>query len=324
MALRGAVPLGSPRQRPRALSLVRSRTQPWRFVNLAWGEHTLRSLLLYAVVIAGSFAGFALPSMLSQPPDHSTVLSLRIMSFVLFGIGIVIAPTRHMNRAMASFALTMHIISTLARTVMVSGDLRQPPTYGEVDAYRFIGVATLLLYWMVLRMRHPLSLSVATGLYTVVCGMFFVFGSNAVRDFVASTGMDERRTSLDETLIWTAVGAITLLTLAFSVWVDAYCRAFLPLRGYEYRAIRTPVVRDDRGSVLKDYRLAWLFFWLLLDVPAIIFAVRALLRPLGLEGDREWYARVLLPLATARLTMAIVALGAVTIALLNPEYRSVG
>lgn len=320
MALRGAVPLGSS-ERPRARAGVRSRTQPWRFVELAWGEHAMRSLLLYAAAIAGSFAGFALPSMLSQPPDASTVMWLRIMSFTLFALGIVVAPTRNMNRALAIFALLMHILTTTGRTIMVAGDLSHPVTYGEIDAYRFVGVATLLVYWMVLRMRHPLSVSVTTGVFSVFGGVFFAFGTNAIRAGVAAGGIAERQTSLDESLVWSGAGAIAVATLFFCAWLDGYTRAFLPLRGYEYRAIRTPVVRDDRGSLLRCYRLAWLFFWLWLDVPAIFCAARAMLRPLGLEGDREWFARVLLPLATARLTMTVVALTAVAIALLDQQYR---
>ncbi|WP_293696805.1 hypothetical protein [uncultured Agrococcus sp.] len=289
-----------------------------------WGDHRMRSLLLYATVISGAFAGYALPSMLSQPADFSTVMSLRWTSWILFAVGLVVAPTLLGNRTVASFALSLHVISSIARTIVVNGDLPQPVTYGVIDAYRFVSVATLVVYWMALRLRHPLSVLSTMVVFCAVIGTFFLQGSIVIRAVVEIGGVSEQATSQDETIIWSITGVTGIAILVLCSWFDSYCRTLVPLCGAEYQAARIPVLVEARHAVTRQFRMAWVFFALFLDVLAVFYVCRVLRHPLALGGDKEWYARLLLCLSVARMIAVLLIATMTLIVLFDPVYRPIG
>lgn len=315
MALRGAVPVGTPD--PAGTRLQRSRTQPWKTVDLAWGGARHRSLLLYALFISGVFAGFALPSMVTQPPDLLTLLSLRYLSCVLFAVGIVVAPTTGRHRLYALFALTVFTLLVMPRSLIAGEELPFQITYGLQDCLRFISVGALVMFWFAIRMRHPLSCAAAGVLYAIVGGLFFLFGSDLIRELAVPPGFTEPEVSWDEAYIWSFTLVLTVPILFFCSWIDSYVRNAVPLYGNDYRA-RMHVV-DPKTEI--RFRQAWVAFWLLLDVWAIERICRVLRAPATLKGDREWYARLLLALSTGRLTTVVFGAVAVAMHLINQEYR---
>lgn len=325
MALRGAVPLGAPPEPSRAKAIVRSRVQPWALVPLAWGDHRTRSLLLVATTLCGVFAGYALPSMLSQPADFSTVMSLRQTSWMLFALGLIVAPALTGHRVIACFSLLLHILASIARTYYINGDLPQPVTYGLIDAFRFASVGALVLYWMILRMRHPINAAVTSAVFCLVFGAFFLYGTIWIRNLVVgSDGLAEQFTSHDESYIWTITAVAGVALLVLSARMDAYWRSVVPMWGAEYLGARNPLHPAAREDVERHFVMAWVFFALFLDVVAMYFVARALKHPLALSGDKEWYARVLLRLCSARIVIALHVLTMLCIVALNPEYRSLG
>lgn len=244
---------------------------------------------------------------------------------MLFAVGLMVAPTLMGHRMVATFALGLHIISSVGRTIVINGDLPQPVTYGVVDAYRFFSVGTLMIYWMVLRMRHPVNITITSAIFCLLFGTFFLQGTSAIRALVVETGgVAEQATSHDESIIWsiTAITGVGLLILC--AWFDGYWRSVVPLWGAEYRGVRIPMTPEARREVQRHFRMAWVFFLVFLDIVAIFYICRVLRRPLGLSGDKEWYARLLLGLCAARVVLTMHAVTMILIVVLNPEYRPIG
>ena len=318
MALRGAVPVGTSAS-PAGARLTRSTVPPWKTVELAWGGPRHRSVLLYAIFISGIFAGFALPSMVTQPPDLLTLQSLRYMSCVLFAAGVFAAPTSAHNRALALFALLAFTLMIHPRSLIAAGELSFQITYGMQDALRFASIGALMAYWLTLRMRHPISCIITLALYSLVCGLHFLFGSTLIREFAVPAGMGESEVSFDEAFIWSATLLLTVPMLFFCAWIDGYVRSAVPLYGHEYRARMH--AHDPKADI--RYRQGWVAFWLFIDIWAVERASRVLRTPAALsKGDREWYARTLLTIASARLVIVMLAGVSLTIAIVNETYRT--
>lgn len=315
MALRGAVPLGTPA--PSGVWLHRSRVQPWRQVQLSWGAANHRSLLLYALFISGIFAGFALPSMVTQPPDFFTLESLRYLACVLFAVGIVIAPTDATHRGYALLALIAFTLMVRPQSLIAAQQLDFQITYGTQDALRFASIGALLLYWVALRMRHPIASVVTSALYAIVGGLHFLVGSAFWRGVAVPAGVSEADVSFDEAFIWSGTLLLTVPLLFFCSWIDQYIRSAVPLYGTDYRARMHE--HDPRTPV--RFTQAWVAFWLFLDIWAIERVSRVLRAPATLKGDREWYARTLLSIASGRIIIVMLSLVAVAIWLINDEYR---
>ena len=315
MALRGAVPLGTPD--PRGVRLQRSRVQPWRQIPLLWGAANHRSMLLYAIFISGTFAGFALPSMVTQPPDFFTLESLRYLACVLFAAGIVVAPTDAAHRGYALLALVAFTLMVRPRSLIAAEQLDFQVTYGTQDALRFASIGALLMYWIALRMRHPISSVVTAAVYSLVGGLHFLFGSSFWRAVAVPEGVSESDVSFDEAFIWSMTLILTVPMLFLCSWIDQYIRNAVPLYGIDYRARMHE--HDPRTPV--RFTQAWVAFWLFIDIWAIERVSRVLRAPATLKGDREWYARTLLSIASGRLIVVMLSLVAIAILLINDTYR---
>lgn len=316
MALRGAVPLGTP-AKGAGTRLTRSAVAPWKIVELAWGGARHRSLLLYAIFISGVFAGFALPSMVTQPPDYLTLQSLRYLSCVLFAAGVLAAPTNAHNRALALFALLAFTLMIQPRSLIAAGELGFQVTYGMQDALRFASVGALMAYWLTLRMRHPISCIITMGLYSIVCGLHFLFGSTLIRSLAVPSGLGESDVSHDEAYIWSVTLVLTVPMLFFCAWIDSYVRSAVPLYGIEYKSR----MHDLDPKADTRYLQGWVAFWLFIDVWAVERASRVLRTPAALKADREWYARTLLAISSTRLVIVMLVAVSLTIVLVNQTYR---
>ncbi|HIY65557.1 MAG TPA: hypothetical protein H9830_04700, partial [Candidatus Agrococcus pullicola] len=119
-----------------------------------------------------------------------------------------------------------------------------------------------------------------------------------------------------------AVTGIAILALCS--WFDGYCRALVPICGAEYLAARIPVLVEARHEVTRQFRMAWVFFALFLDVPAVLCICRVLRYPLALNGDKEWYARLLLWSSVARMIIVMLIAAMALIVLFDPAYRPIG
>ena len=298
-----------------------SRDEVWHTWPLSWADRASRSLLLVALGIGGLLACYGLTLLLHRPPALTPSVTLRTIGVLLLLLAALVAPASRSYRIGALYCIVLFAVAEAATVLMQSTSLLGATTYGALDAVQFSAGGALVTAWMLVRMRHPLTILVVALGYATGGAAFFGRALPAIRGRLADHPWQEAQSAADETV---ARGVLLLLVLGLGVlgwWLDGWMRALLPVANVAEPHGSGRGSRTGEGPRLRAAIITMLVF---LDLIAIAVAISAK-QPTArgrLSADDDWWASIVLAISTARATLIVIAIGAAVIWLSDPVYRA--
>ncbi|MET4100266.1 hypothetical protein ABIB37_002503 [Agrococcus sp. UYP10] len=298
-----------------------SRDEVWRSWRLSWADRASRSLLLVALALGGLLACYGLTLLLHRPPSLTPSVTLRIIGVLLLLLAALVAPASRGYRVGALYCLVLFAAAQTAILLMQSTPLLGATTYGALDAVEFCAGAALIVAWMLVRMRHPLTILIVALGYATAGAAFFARAMPALRARLASDPWQEALTAYDELVVRAVLLVLVLGLVLLAWWLDGWMRALLPIANVAEphgsgRASRTGEAQRLRSAVIT--------MLVGLDPIAITVAISAK-QPIArgrLSADDDWWASIVLAVSTARMTMVVVVIAAAVIWLSDPVYRA--
>jgi hypothetical protein len=297
------------------------REEVWHAWPLRWADRTSRSLLLVSLSVGGLLAVYGLTLMLHRPPGLTPALTLRGIGVLLLLLAAFAAPASRGYRAGAVYCIVLFAATQAMLLLLQSTDLLGATTYGVLSAVEFCAGAALVVAWMLVRMRHPLTLLVVVLGYVTAGAAFFGRVMPLVRPRLAATPVEEAASALDELLVRSVLVALMLGLVLLGWWLDGWMRALLPVAN-----VAEPHGSGRASRTGERQRLRYAFVTMLagLDLIAIAVAISAK-QPVErgrLSAEDDWWASIILAVSTARTVMIAVAIGAAIIWLSDPAYRA--
>lgn len=299
-----------------------SRAEVWHAWPLAWADRTSRSLLLVALAVAGLLSCYGLTLLLHRPPHLTPSLTLRGIGALLLVLATIVAPASRSYRLGAFYCVVLFACAQAAVLLLQSTSLIGPSTYGALDAINFVSFGTLVVAWMLVRMRHPLTILVVVTGFAMAGAAFFARALPAIRARLFEHPWQEAASSIDE-----AVGRIGAVLLVLSLvllawWLDGWMRALLPVANV---AEPHGSGRAHRTGERPRVRVAVVSMLCCLDLLALAVAISAK-QPTSrgrLSEADDWWCSVVIAVSTARASLVIMAIAAVVIWLGDPVQRAV-
>lgn len=309
-------------ERPRAQrQSTWSRDEVWQSWSLSWADRASRSLLLVALVIGGLLACYGLTLLLHRPPELTPSVTLRAIGVLLLLLATLVAPASRTYRIGALYCVVLFAAAHAAIVLMQSTSLLGATTYGALDAMQFCGGGALLIAWMLVRMRHPLTVLIVALGYSTAGAAFFARALPAIRARFADDPWEEALSVADEAIARGVLLVLLLGLVLLAWWLDGWMRALLPVANV---AEPHGSGRASRTGEAPRLRSALITMLVGLDLIAIAVAISAK-QPTArgrLSDDDDWWASIVLAISTARATMIVLAIGAAVIWLSGPEYRA--
>lgn len=301
---------------------VWSREEVWHTWPLHWADRASRSLLLVSFALGGVLACFGLTLLLHRPPELQPSIILRSIGVLLLMLAVVVAPASRGYRAAALYCVVLFATGSVVTVIMLSTSLLGTTTYGALDAVEFVSVAALLVAWMLVRMRHPLTILVVTLGYAIAGAAFYGRAMPVLRVSLVGEPWQEVQSVTDELVARSVVLSLVLGLVLLAWWLDGWMRALLPIANVAEphgsgRASRTGEQQRRRYGIVT--------MLVGLDLIAIAVAISAK-QPVArgrLSTEDDWWASIVLAVSTARTTMLIVAIAAAVIWLSDPVQRAV-
>lgn len=299
-----------------------SRDEVWHTWPLRWADRASRSLLLVALAIGGLLAAYGLTLLLHRPPALSPAVTLHTIGLLLLLLAAVVAPASRGYRLAAVYCMLLYGAASAVIVLMQSTRLLGPTSYGALDAAQLTAGAALIVAWMLLRMRHPLTIIVVALGYAAAAAAFYARALPVLRAAVAENAWQEEATAADE-LVTRGVMLLLLLGLVLlGWWLDGWMRALLPVAD-----VAEPHAsgRASRTGERHRRRFAVAAMLLALDLVAIAIAISAKQpNPRGrLAEEDDWWVSIVLAVSTARVVMVIVAIAAAAVWVSDPVQRAI-
>ncbi|WP_072313443.1 hypothetical protein [Agrococcus sp. Marseille-P2731] len=298
-----------------------SGDEVWHTWPLRWADRASRSLLLVALAVGGLLACYALPLLLHHPPALSPSLTLSSIGVLLLLLAAFVAPASRGYRVAAVYCLVLFAAATAVLVLMQSTTLFGATTYGALDAVEFTAGAALVVAWMLVRMRHPLTILVVLLGYAAAAAALYARAVPALRERIAANPWEEAATGADEAVTRAALLLLILGLIVLGWWLDGWMRALLPVAN-----VAEPHASGRASRTGEQQRLRYGFISMLvgLDVIAIAVAISAK-QPVArgrLSDEDDWWAAIVLAVSTARVALLIVVIFAAIIWLSDPAARA--
>lgn len=298
-----------------------SRDEVWHSWPLSWADRASRSLLLMSLAVGGLLACYGLTLLLHRPPSFAPSVTLRGIGVLLLLAAALVAPCSRSYRLSATYCIVLFAAGQTAILLMQSTSLFGATTYGALDAVQFVCGGALVIAWMLVRMRHPLTILIVALGYATAGAAFFSRALPVIRTRLAPSPWQEALSVADETIARGVLLALVLGLVLLGWWLDGWMRALLPVANVAEphgsgRASRTgerPRVRSAIVTMLCG-----------LDLIAIAVAISAK-QPTTrgrLSAEDDWWASIALAVSTARATMVILGIAATVIWFTDPTYRA--
>lgn len=323
MARRGELIDGASRvDQPRASRQSSwSGEEVWHTWPLTWADRASRSLLLIALAVGGLLACFGLTLLLQRPPSLAPSMTLRGIGVLLLLLAAFVAPASRSYRLGAVYCIVLFAVADAALVLMYSTTLLGPTTYGALDAIKFASGGALVVAWLLVRMRHPLTILIVVLGYATAGAAFFARVLPVLRDRLAQNVWEEASSAADEALVRGVLVVLILGLVLLGWWLDGWMRALLPVANVAEphgsgRASRTGETQRLRAAIIT--MLAGI------DLIAIAVAISAK-QPVArgrLSAEDDWWASIVLAVSTGRATMVVIGIAAAVIWLSNPEQRA--
>lgn len=298
-----------------------SREEVWHTWPLRWADRASRSLLLVALALGGLLASYGLTLLLHRPPALSPSLTMHTIGLLLLLLAAVAAPASRGYRLAAVYCILLYGAATAVVVLMQSTRLLGPTTYGALDAAQLTAGAALIIAWMLLRMRHPLTIIVVALGYAAAAAAFYARVLPVLRSAVADNAWQEEATVADELLTRGVMLLLLLGLVLLGWWLDGWMRALLPVAD-----VAEPHAsgRASRTGERHRRRFAVAAMLLALDLVAIAIAISAK-QPNArgrLAEDDDWWVSIVLAVSTARVVMVIVTIAAAAVWVSDPAQRA--
>lgn len=309
-------------ERPRAQrQSTWSSDEVWHTWPLSWADRASRSLLLVALAVGGLLACYGLTLLLHRPPALTPSVTLRAIGVLLLLLAALVAPASRSYRIGALYCIVLFAASQAVTLLMQSTSLLGATTYGALDAVQFCAGGALVVAWMLVRMRHPITVLIVALGYATAGAAFFARALPAIRGRLAADPWQEALTAVDETVTRGVMLLLLLGLVLLGWWLDGWMRALLPVANVAEPHGSGRASRTGEGPRLRAAIITMLVG---LDLLAIAVAVSAK-QPTArgrLSADDDWWASIVLAISTARLTMIVLAIGAAVIWVSDPVYRA--
>lgn len=298
-----------------------SGDEVWQTWPLRWADRASRSLLLVALAIGGLLACFGLPLLLHRPPALSPSVTLLGIGVLLLLLAAFVAPASRGYRVGALYCIVLFALASTVLVMMQSTSLLGATTYGALDAVEFTAGAALVVAWMLVRMRHPLTVLIVVVGYAAAGAAFYARALPVLRARVAANRWEEAATGMDEAIARAVLLVLLLGLVLLGWWLDGWMRALLPVANV---AEPHGSGRASRTGERQRRRIAVVAMLLGLDPIAITLAISSK-QPVArgrLSAEDDWWASVVLAASTGRLVMVIVAVAAAIIWISDPGQRA--
>lgn len=299
-----------------------SRAEVWHAWPLAWADRTSRSLLLVALAVSGLLACYGLTLLLHRPPELAPSLTLRGIGALLLVLAAIVAPASRSYRLGAFYCIVLFACTQAAVLLLQSTSLIGASTYGALDAINFVSFGTLVVAWMLVRMRHPLTILVVVTGYAMAGAAFFARALPATRERLFDNAWQEASSSLDEAIGRTGAILLVVMLVLLAWWLDGWMRALLPVA---HVAEPHGSGRAHRTGERPRVRVAVVAMLCCLDLLALAVAISAK-QPTSrgrLSEADDWWCSVVIAVSTARTALVILAIAAAVIWLTDPVQRAV-
>lgn len=298
-----------------------SGEEVWHSWPLTWADRASRSLLLVALAVGGLLACYGLTLLLQRPPALAPSVTLRGIGVLLLLLAAFVAPASRGYRLGAVYCIVLFALGNVALLLLQSTSLLGATTYGALDAVDFSTGAALVVAWMLVRMRHPLTILIVVLGYATAGTAFFARVLPVLRDRLARNVWEEASSADDEALVRGVLLLLILGLVLLGWWLDGWMRALLPVANVAEphgsgRASRTGETQRLRSAIIT--MLAGI------DLIAIAVAISAK-QPVArgrLSAEDDWWASIVLAVSTGRATMVVIGIAAAVIWLSNPEQRA--
>lgn len=299
-----------------------SRAEVWHAWPLAWADRTSRSLLLVALAVAGLLSCYGLTLLLHRPPELAPSLTLRGIGVLLLVLATLVAPASRSYRLGALYCVVLFACTQAAVLLLQSTSLIGASTYGALDAINFAAFGTLVVAWMLVRMRHPITILVVVTGFAMAGAAFFARALPAIRERLFEHPWQEAGSSIDEAVARTAALLLVLSLVLLAWWLDGWMRALLPVAnvaephgsGRAHRTGERPRVRVAIVAMLCCFDL--------LALAVAISAKQPTSRGRLSEAD-DWWCSVVIAVSTARTALVVLAIAGAVIWLGDPVQRAV-
>jgi hypothetical protein len=299
-----------------------SREEVWQHWPLTWADRASRSLLLVSLAVGGLLACYGLTLLLHRPPSLAPSVTLRVIGVLLLLLAAFVAPASRGYRLGALYCLVLFAAGETVLVLMQSTTLLGATSYGALDAVTFASGAALVVAWMLVRMRHPLTILVVVLGYAIAGAAFFARALPIVRERLAPNAWAEAESPADELVMRAVLLALVLGLVVLGWWLDGWMRALLPVANV---AEPHGSGRASRTGELQRRRYALVTMLVGLDLIAIAVAISAK-QPVArgrLSAEDDWWISIVLAVSTARTTMVLVAIAGAIIWVSNPAQRAV-
>ncbi|QUW19320.1 hypothetical protein [Agrococcus sp. Marseille-Q4369] len=299
-----------------------SSAEVWHAWPLAWADRTSRSLLLVALAVAGLLSCYGLTLLLHHPPELAPSLTLRGIGVLLLVLATLVAPASRSYRLGALYCVVLFACTQAAVLLLQSTSLIGASTYGALDAIHFAAFGTLVVAWMLVRMRHPVTILVVVTGFAMAGAAFSARALPAIRERLFEHPWQEAGSSIDE-----AVGRIGAVLLVLSLvllawWLDGWMRALLPVANVAEPHGSGRAHRTGEGPRVRVAVVSMLCCLDLLALAVAISAKQPTSRGRLSEAD-DWWCSVVIAVSTARASLVIMAIAAAVIWLGDPVQRPV-
>lgn len=298
-----------------------SREEVWHTWPLSWADRASRSILLVALAVGGLLASYGLTLLLHRPPELAPSVTLRTIGVLLLLLAALVAPASSGYRLGALYCIALFAGAQAAILLIQSTSLLGATTYGALAAIEFCAGGALVIAWMLVRMRHPLTILVVALGYATAGAAFFARALPALRGRLAADPWQEEQSAVDEAI---ARGVLLVLVLGLVLlgwWLDGWMRALLPVANVAEPHGSGRASRTGEGERLRSAVITMLVGLDLIAIPVAISAKQ----PTGrgrLAADDDWWASIVLAISTARATMLVMAIAAAVIWVSDPVYRA--
>jgi hypothetical protein len=299
-----------------------SPVEVWHAWPLAWADRTSRSLLLFALAVGGLLSCYGLTLLLHRPPQLAPSLTLRGIGVLLLVLAAIVAPASRSYRLGAFYCIVLFACTQAAVLLLQSTSLIGASTYGALDAINFVSFGTLVVAWMLVRMRHPLTILVVVTGYAMAGVAFFARTLPGIRARMFEHPWQEASSSIDEAL-GRGGGLLLVLSLVLLAWwLDGWMRALLPVANVAEPHGSGRPHRTGEGPRVRVAVVSMLCCFDLLALAVAISAKQPTSRGRLSEAD-DWWCSTVIAVSTARTSLVILTIAATVIWLTDPVQRPV-
>lgn len=298
-----------------------SSEEVWHSWPLRWADRASRSLLLVALALGGLLACYGLTLLLHRPPALSPSLTLRGIGVLLLLLAALVAPASRGYRVGAAYCIVLFALGSAVTMMMQSTTLLGATTYGALDAIEFASGAALVVAWLLVRMRHPLTILIVVLGYAIAGAAFYARALPVLRARLAQDPWEEAASAADEAVSRAVMLALLLGLVLLGWWLDGWMRALLPVANVAEPHASGRASRTGERS-RRRYEVITMLVGLDLIAIAVAISAKQPVERGRLSAGDDWWASIVLSVATARVTMVIVAIAAAVIWISGPELRA--